>query len=189
MPDEVSSEVLQKAEFCDYCGQPDVHKCVKCQKKHCVEHTSKYSPNFCSECLKHLVVITDKYTKTEEEYDEVSDSTIRRRSTCDVIRMDGPDYVWHCQWIHLLNDEELGAAIEFHRHMVSMIETARDVRKVRKNEALRREGVTVPSIKRTTETRVKKEVKQVDLVKKFIAMGMSENIAKQMAAIAQGQQP
>lgn len=175
------------AEPCFFCQKTESKQCKKCQKYFCIEHASKITSNFCQDCFKDLTVISEKFTKTTEEYDAINDETYTETRVSRRIRMDGPDYVWHTQWIHLMNDAELSVAFEFHKFMVSLIETERDVRKVKKAQKESQESkeyTKAVGIKKTTETKVKKEMKSVDLVTKFIKMGMTKELAEQMAAIA-----
>jgi hypothetical protein len=73
--------------------------------------------------------------------------------------MDGPDYVWYSVAIQQSTDEELGGVLEFHKFMVSLIESLKTTREVVKNKLLREEGDKNPLLTKETTTRTKTKTK------------------------------
>lgn len=166
---------------CAFCvdgaeSNPEVKACMKCTKPFCAEHASRISPNFCKDCFAELAVVIDKYTKVEEEYDEKSDSVVTHKQSCRRIRLDGPDFVWYSIAITLLTDEELKQVLEFHRYMVTLIESTSMIRTVKASQALAGQKQT-RTITTSTTTEVKKTRKvktQKSLRDVLIASGITD---------------
>lgn len=184
--DNLEPQVLPtQAELKPTCFKCDIvdhiHTCKKCGNLHCHTHTSKISPLFCEDCFKEVTLTVEKYTKTEEDYDDVLDRVITRRNTCKVVRLDGPDYVWHLRWLQKATDEELAIIYEFFFFMMKFIENENDTRKVAK----RAERVRTQVPLRTTtvkETKEKKVTKPKDLKAELLKQGLPEHVVNAMLA-------
>lgn len=151
---------LPLLDTCAFCEDSNTKKCIKCQKFYCILHSSRISSQLCQDCFKEVYVIIDKYTKITEDFDLETNERIEHGSSCGRIRMDGPDYVWHSVYIQQQTDPELSVSLEFHKHMVSLIEKVTDIRKVEGLTKLR--GEKPPVLQRETKTRTKttKSLKQ-----------------------------
>lgn len=136
---------------------PENGSCRRCGKELTLDNCSKLDASFCSECL-HDVEITEKtYTKTEEEWDELTDTLYQIPRGCKKISFNGADWAYYTAVINKSTDEELAASYQFNRAIVSAIELEMTQRTVAKFQALRGQVV----IKRTTETKTTKTTKQV----------------------------
>lgn len=137
---------------CVFCEDDNTHKCIKCQRYYCILHTSRISPQLCQDCFVAVSVLIDEFTKVTEEYDEETDGVITHKSSCKRIRMDGPDYVWYAVAVQQATEQELGAILEFHKFMVSLVESLVTTKRVSKLDQLRNEK---PVLSTTTSTRTK----------------------------------
>jgi len=162
--------------LCVFCEDNNTRKCIKCQRYYCILHSSRISPQLCQDCFASVSVIIDKYTKVTEDYDASNDSIVERKTSCKRIRLDGPDYVWYSVAVQQATDIELGEVLEFHKFMVSLIESLKTTREVTKLSLLRDEKIAVLSTETTTRTKTKKSVKQQKSPKDIlIASGINED--------------
>jgi hypothetical protein len=179
---EILDPVEKKLNTCVFtCNEEITIACRKCGRNFCINHASKFSPNFCQDCFKALSLIVDKFERRVDDYDAVTDSIVTRKESCKRLRLDGPDWVFYTVWIHKLSDEELQVVFEFHYFIVKLIETENEQRKI--NHAQRLRGMPVPlGVKTTTETRTKRTVKPKDPLTELKRMfpGKSEDFYKQM---------
>jgi hypothetical protein len=144
---------------CVFCEDNNTRVCIKCHRYYCILHSSRISPQLCQDCFKQVSVTIEKYTRTNEDYDATTDSIVEHKTSCKQIRMDGPDYVWYSVAIQQSTDEELGGVLEFHKFMVSLIESLKTTREVVKNKLLREEGDKNPLLTKETTTRTKTKTK------------------------------
>lgn len=163
---------------CVFCGDNNVKTCIKCRRPYCILHASRISPQLCEDCFKTVSVVIDKYTKVSEDYDTATDSIVERKSSCRRIRLDGPDYVWYSVAIQQSSDVELAGVLEFHKFMVSLIESLKTQREVIKNKLVREEGDKNPHLTKevTTRTKTTKKIKQQKSPRDIlIASGIKED--------------
>jgi len=169
----------------------DIRICFNqtCGRAFCPEHSSKISPNCCKDCFQQLAVVIDKYTKIDEEYSEKNDCVISHKHSCKRIRLDGPDFVWYSIAISRLTDEELEHVLQFHRYMVSLLESTTTIRTVKKSNALA--GFKMPRLATSTTTEIKKtrKVKQTKSLREIlIESGITDEgiLTKMIAASGSG---
>jgi hypothetical protein len=174
--------VEKKLNTCVFlCNEEITINCLKCKRPFCINHASRFSPNFCQDCFKALSLIVDKFERRVEDYDAVTDSVITRKETCKRLRLDGPDWVFYTAWIHKLTDEELQVVFEFHYFVVKLIETENEQRKIKNRTKL--QGMPLPmGVSTTTETRTKRVAKPKDPLTELKRMfpGKSEAFYTQM---------
>lgn len=167
---EQSSEKLL---VCTWCSAEDIRTCLKCNRHFCSLHSSSFSPAFCQECFKKLTLVIDKFTKVHEDYNPTTDAIVRKKEECDRLRLDGPDWVWFTKWVTKLTDDELAVVYEFHYFVLKIIETENEARKIERAHRIReKSGVakSVLSTEKTTEKKVRKTTKVVDLKSQFKKM-------------------
>lgn len=158
---------------CRFCLNTEIKQCAKCQRHFCAEHASRYIPTCCQDCFVNVTVLIDTYVKQTEDYDEKTDTTTIRKDKAKRIRLDGPDYVWYMRALQDISDEQMGAVLEFHRHMVSLLEHVETVRKVKKSQELSKLPTPKITVSTTTEVKKKRVVKQQkDLKQMLIGMGI-----------------
>ncbi len=183
-------------ELCTWCpmedmGTKELKHCIKCTRPFCPEHASAITPNCCKECFADFAYVIKEHTKTDVEYDEKTDSLITHRSSGQRINLMGPDYVWYSIWIQHLTDEELATSFQFHRFVISLLETTKDVRQVQRNQKLAGEKFT-SRITTSTTTEIKKtrKVKQQKSLRDIlIASGIKEGPQLEAMLAAAGVQP
>src|SRR6185312_977680 len=129
-----TQEVAVPLIVCAFCTKEDVQKCKRCNRTFCIDHASRFSPNFCQECFKNVTVVVDKFIRKVEDYDHTKDEMVVRTESCDRLRLDGPDYVFYTRWINQLNDDELKSVFEFHYFIVKLIEHENEVRIINRNK-------------------------------------------------------
>lgn len=179
-----TNEVAVPLIVCAFCTKEDIQRCKKCDRPFCIDHTSRFSPNFCQDCL-HISVTRDKFVRTVEEYDHTKDEMVVKRDSCDRIRLDGPDYVFYTKWINNLNDDELKGVFEFHYFIVKLIEHENEVRVINRNKKTRESPHPI-SIMKTTETRSIKQTKTKDMRADLRKLGLSDAVIELMIKAAQG---
>lgn len=168
---------------CGFCSNTDPRDCQKCGKPFCHDHVSKISPIFCQDCFKEVVLIIERVTRTDTEYDYVQDEVVSIKSQSKRLRLDGPDWVWYSRAINLLNEEEFKVMWEFHRFVISLMEHVDATRKVAKNARLRDEKIIL-SVTSSTTTKTKRTAKPVTLREILTKQGLSEDVINAMLAAA-----
>lgn len=157
--------------------------CLKCKQLFCPMHSARFSPNFCQDCFKNLTVILDKYIRSTEDYDSITDQLVTRKESCNRLQIDGPDYVFYTKWIHKLNDDELKSVFEFHYFIVKLIENENEIRIITKNKNKSKKNIQAPiSIVKTTEVTSKKESKPKDLRTELKKLGIKDDVIDKMIA-------
>jgi len=175
--------------------------CIRCKKPFCTLHTSTFSPRYCNYCLSDITLLQDKFEKVTEHHVRLKDGReelLRVKHSCRHLRLDGPDYVWYVAKVQSVTDDELTLLLEFHRSIVSQLETDSDTRKIRAFQAVYQnpDGRTVVSTrttqtKKTTETKVTRtpKVKAAPTLEETLRKNnptLSEKQIQQMLKIMQG---
>lgn len=121
---------------CFYCGITEPSKlraaCKKCNRTYCDTDASKLDPNYCIECLNDVTINDKVIMKDEEDYDPYGDQMFRRNFKVRIITLQGDDWRFFSEAIHRQNDNQLVDSINYHRGMVSMLETELAQRRVDK---------------------------------------------------------
>lgn len=153
---------------CFYCGLTEPSKlranCKKCNNTYCDTDASKIDPTYCVECCKDVVVNDKVIAKDEEDYDPFSDQMFKRNFKVRIITLQGDDWRFFSDAIHRQNDNQLVDSINYHRGMVSMLESELAQRRVDKiNSAINlNRGVGASNLNKPIKPRTQKQ-KSVDL--------------------------
>jgi hypothetical protein len=145
----LDKELEQTAPICHICkkeGKEDkdsyaYHICrhPKCNKYHCVEHTSNVDIDKCSDCSEPIIVEVKKLSKTtvQEEYDEIRDEILTETEThtAKSIHFSGQHWLSNSIIIGSMSDLKLKESIEYHKAMVRMMEDELINRKIQKSKA------------------------------------------------------
>jgi hypothetical protein len=173
--------------LCSYCTNVEVKSCIKCTKLFCPDHSSKITPDCCKDCFAEFASVIIEHTKTDVEYDVKTDSVVTHRSSGHRINLIGPDYVWYSVWIQQLTDEELANSFQFHKFVVSLLESTKDERQIRKNQAHIGERSTRITSSTTTVTNKTKRVKQTKSLRDvLIASGITDETTIKAMLLAAG---
>lgn len=167
----------------DKCSEMDVVNCKKCSRPYCIMHSNKFSPNFCKDCFTNLACLEAKFTRTFEDFDEITDKLIITKQSCTKYYMDGPDWPFLTAWIDSLNDHELRAVWNFHFFVMKTIEAENEVRKIKKYQKLREMPVVPKSSNSKSTIKLVKTVQVTtseELRKKFKKQGLPDAIIEQM---------
>lgn len=174
---------IVKCYLCD--NIETVGKCINCQKDFCLLDTNKLDSRYCAECMSDIVIEDTKYTKTSEEYDEVTDTTRHVEHSCRDIRFNGIDWMFAQQRLSGMTDTEAKIELEYHRAMVHFLESdllSRSVKTYRmkvQSDIDGKHAKRAAQIKKIVETRTRKTVKMtkefnaVAFAKTLLAMGIT----------------
>lgn len=127
-PDE---EELLDPLVCDACLEANltepgnIQKCVVCNETYCIHSTSAIDAAHCKECLSDLTVEDIVITRTE--YSEKNKSVRSRKAR--QITLGGLHWLFTQRKIPMLNDDELGAAIEYHYATHNLLIAEREARR------------------------------------------------------------
>ena len=159
--------------------------CTKCHKPYCALDASRINPAlYCDECMRDVVIEETTYTRTDTDYAEESDTLNTYTAKCKQIIFKGIDWMFACQKLCELPDEQLKPILEMHRAFVYQLESELMVRAVRKSH----QQVTmnhpaakkILSLNKTVKIKTVKQAKVAaasismeDLVKLALKMGIT----------------
>jgi hypothetical protein len=168
------------------CSEQELHTCRKCERKYCVMHTNKFSPNFCGECFKNLQAIEAKFTRTFDDYSTLDDKVTIHKETHTKYYMDGMDWPFLGVWVHRLSEEELRVWWVFHHSIMKLIEVENETRRIEKSRKLREQGIgliTGFNKKAGVSVKITKSPDTAeDVRKKLKKQGIPDNIIDMMIA-------
>ena len=176
---------------CWLCDSPDIvnAKCTKCGKAYCALDSSKINPAlYCSECMNEFTIEETTFTRTDTDYDEDKDILNTYTSKCKQIVFKGIDWMFACQKICELPDEELKPVLEYHRAFVYQLESELMVRQVKRAHAqVQMNHPAARKITGTTKVVKTKTVKQAKVSAGQIDMNLLVSLALKMG-ITTGEQ-
>ena len=157
--------------ICYLCDSPEIiSKCARCRKPYCAKDSNKIDPQYCAECLKDVVIEDTTFERTDEDFDEKLNKTTYEKHSCREIVFHGIDWMFACNRIKDLPDEELKPIIEYHKAFVSQLEAEiinRSITAYRSKVGIRLGNKVLNVSKTTTKTvkRVAKPVQGMDMNK------------------------
>jgi hypothetical protein len=173
------------------CSEMDIVNCRKCSRPFCIMHSNRFSPNFCKECFANLACIEDKFTRTFEDYNEVTEKLTITRQSCTKYYMDGPDWPFFTPWIASLSDTELRSIWNFHFFVMKTIEVENEVRRIKKLKKLREEPTPkirrITSVAKSTTTKIVQPPTPEELRKILKKQGLPDIYINQMIAAMGGE--
>lgn len=146
----------------EYTPEPNIpiKRCIRCGKDFCLGHSSKFEPEACCNCVSQIEIIDTVFEKTETDWDAKKDRLVTHTQRCRQIQLQGEDWVWNQKRISSLSDADLKLVIQYHKAVVSMIETElteRQVKKFQTNAVI--PGQSGLSVTKTTQTKTTRTVK------------------------------
>lgn len=176
------------------CGKELSINCLRCDKPYCEKHVSKIDPRFCQECLKDVIIIQTNqlYNGVEEmlvidPHGERPDTVVKipYKTRYKQITLKGTDWLFAEIWIQSLSDTQLTVALQWHKAILTEIETAITEHKIKKARELALQPVPkVVAIKKEDPDKVK--AKLAKLLGTFAKTFGEEQLKKAMEMLQNG---
>lgn len=133
--------------------------CLRCGVSYCSHFASHTDVRYCANCLADFSIKETIMEKTIERVHEDGSTTISRKSIAKHTTLQGTDWLFQCKLICETPDNELDAAIEYHRANVGLLLSERESRKLERIKKLA--SIKLPNIKHESqEQREKREAKE-----------------------------
>lgn len=158
---------------CYLCDSPEIvnEHCLKCQKPYCAQDASRINPAlYCDDCQRDVVIEETTFTKIVDEDDNLTE-VHQHKTECKIIKFRGIDWMFACQKICELPEEELKPILEYHKAMVKQMEAAIVAGRIKTAHAQVQmqhpAGRRIINLTQTRTSKTIKTVKQARVAEKF----------------------
>jgi hypothetical protein len=122
-------DTIPICQECDHSDTAATKNCERCGNTYCVHFASTVDARYCGNCMVDFKVVETIEVKTTIYENAEGHEIIRRRQIAKSLKLEGTDWLFANMQISLLTDEELLAAIEYHRNIAGIMLLEREERK------------------------------------------------------------
>ena len=188
-----SNDIIPVCADCETSADYDTKTklCERCGISFCVHFASLVDARYCSNCMVDFKVTETIETKTTIYENSNGTEVTRKRQIAKSLRLEGTDWLFANTQISLLNDEQLLAAIEYHRNIAGIMLLEREERKTEQLNKLSRVKINIrkpedatkqPRVTKTKEVKTAEAKKQSDIAKALAGL-TQEELAKLLAKL------
>lgn len=208
IPPNFQSEIRDLGPICFRCialnlsieeqGKELRINCTRCNRPYCDKCASKTDPQFCTECLTDFQVLITDETRNGIEHVRVIDPmgekpdgivAIPYKAKYRQIKLMGTDWLFYETAIAGMSDDQLSAALQWHKAAVSEIEIEVTERRIKKaHQQASQPFSKIVNIQKKQSDQAKLQAKALNLVQTFLKVHGAEALQKAMDLLAkQGQ--